>query len=745
MLRPIHLGLGLVIALFVTCGASADEKVSKAKEAPKASEKSDSSSGQSGEKPSPAVKEAETPAPTGKEPEKPLPAMTELEVFNYLLKRTAFVHHPVTGGTSFGTGWIVDLDRKLVVTNLHVVEVTSGLVDVHFPAYDNDEVIREPQHYFNNIKPIRAKVVWTDRIRDLGLIQLDSLPADLAAVPLAKASASVGQQLFSLAGLPRGSEGLWIFTQGPVRSVYKRSLAQGGPIRVVETQMPLNQGNSGGAIVNNRGELVAVFEGLQLNAQLVNMCIDIAEVKDFLAKGLPLVETADVELLNDRGDGHFEEKRFDRAMDDYTAALAINPKSARSQSNRGWVFKERKDFETAIAEFNAALQNDAEMVEAYHGRALARNAIGKHDEAIEDLTQAIRRKPEEASLFSARGDTYTAKGDYDSAVKEYDKAIEKSPKIAQFHANRGDALTQLGRYEDAFKSLDQATIIEPSNAEFFNLAGNMMFAQEQYEKAVILYDLAIQKNGKEAMYFRNRADSLRKLNRFDDAAKSLTTASELEPSNDGIANQLGLVLFDAGQFGPAVEAFTKAISLSGNDASYYGNRGDANHRLARYDAAIADLTRAIALNDKEAAYFAVRGESQQLKGNGSAAVVDFKRAVELDPQRFEVMKTRFVVLANNSGKEIRVQLRYFTVTKEGGTQWFPSEETFLTFTFQPGESAQLLDEAFKVHASRIRFFAESTDGATVWNDHKDADLAIVPDEGYISDGGTKEFKYEFNP
>jgi hypothetical protein len=75
----------------------------------------------------------------------------------------------------------------------------------------------------------------------------------------------------------------------------------------------------------------------------------------------------------------------------------------------------------------------------------------------------------------------------------------------------------------------------------------------------------------------------------------------------------------------------------------------------------------------------------------------------------------------------------------------PARRSFLTFTFKPGESSQLLDESFKIHGSRIRFFAESTDGASVWNDQKDTDLVIAPDEGYISEDGTKEFKYEFNP
>lgn len=674
--------------------------------------------------------------------------MTDTEVYHYLLKRTGCVRFAIDASTfSFGTGWILDLPNRLMVTNLHVVDIRAGKVEVWFPDRDKSgEVIHDAAHYFQNVKPIPATVIWTDRIRDLGLIQLDSLPDGLEEVPLAPASTVTGQQLFSLAGKPRGSEGLWIFSQGTVRGVYKRSIALGGPIQVVETQIPLNQGNSGGAIVNNKGELVAVFEGLRTDAQLVNMCIDLSEVNGFLKIARPLVGATTASDLNTRGDGHFAEKRFDLAMSDYTAAVQADPKYAPAVANRGWIFHEREDLATARAEFDAALKLDPEYADAYRGRAICLRSEGKYEQALDDLTQAIRRAPDEPQLYDDRGLVYYEQEKYDLALAEFDRAIARNDKVANFHSNRAETLSALGRHDEAFVAIDRATLIEPQIAEYFNIAGNIMYAKEEYEKAALLYDAAIKRNGKNAMFFRNRGDAFHQLKRLPEAGRDLAAAMEMDPRNADFANTAGIVAYDAGQYDAAVAAFTRAIAIDGANATYFRNRGDAHRFAERYGQAIADFSQAIKLDGQEAEYFVLRGRAHSAKSDSASAKKDFDRALALDPTTYTRFQTKFIVFDNQSGTEVNLTLQYMTTTRDDQLRWFPAEDRFITFKFKPGESAQLIDtDDFKIHASRLKFFAESTDGTKAWNDHKENELIVVPSEGYVNDSGTEEFRYTLNP
>ena len=79
-----------------------------------------------------------------------------------------------------------------------------------------------------------------------------------------------------------------MYTSGTVRQVYEKHLSSnaGSPlkIKIIETQNPINFGDSGGPVVNDNGELIAVTTAFSENARLVSYCVDIDEVREFLSE-----------------------------------------------------------------------------------------------------------------------------------------------------------------------------------------------------------------------------------------------------------------------------------------------------------------------------------------------------------------------------------------------------------------------------------------------------------------------------
>src|ERR1700722_6171329 len=102
-----------------------------------------------------------------------------------------------SGNTGYGTCFVADLERKLVVTNVHVV---SGVNDVRvaFPRYDiNGKVLTESGAYtFNDY--INGKVLYRDQKRDLALVQMNSLPRGIQALALAPQSIELGEPIYSI-------------------------------------------------------------------------------------------------------------------------------------------------------------------------------------------------------------------------------------------------------------------------------------------------------------------------------------------------------------------------------------------------------------------------------------------------------------------------------------------------------------------------------------------------------------------
>jgi len=246
----------------------------------------------------------------------PTETRADAKVYLQTLRSTTWVLAKNSSGTSSGTGVLVDASRKLILTNFHVVGDARVAV-VFFPEIQGDKPIVSRQHYLDNVRKLglRGRVVAADRKRDLALIQLEKLPEGTQALTLAKTSASPGEEVQSV-GNAGATEALWVYTSGTVRAVYKKQFRTGAgehDFTVVETQSPINSGDSGGPVVNNQGELVAISQSIAPNARLISYCVDISEVNEFLGspwKPAPipvteLLERAELKYTQHES-GHYE-------------------------------------------------------------------------------------------------------------------------------------------------------------------------------------------------------------------------------------------------------------------------------------------------------------------------------------------------------------------------------------------------------------------------------------------------------
>ena len=131
-----------------------------------------------------------------------------------------------------------------------------------------------------------------------------------------------------------GSGGLWGWVDGKVRNIVDQSLPQ-GKVRQVESNVATNSGNSGGPVVNNRGEIVAVHVAGNTKATNMSYHIDLSELNSFLAIARTMVDPKTVADFIARGDRRLMARRYSAARDDFGAAVKSDPKNARARLGRG--------------------------------------------------------------------------------------------------------------------------------------------------------------------------------------------------------------------------------------------------------------------------------------------------------------------------------------------------------------------------------------------------------------------------
>ena len=211
---------------------------------------------------------------------------TGRELYQKILPSCAWV---LAGPEGRGTGWLVDADRKWLVTCFHVVG-DSKSVDVVFSIWRDGRLLADRDDYVADLQKwrIAGKVIRQDPGRDMALIELASIPKNIRAIPLAPRSAHPGERIH-LFGNRRDLAQLWGYTSAFVRQDYRgdegypwrtRKLAQ--RCRLLALQAPINEGDSGGPAVNDAGELAGVTSSILWQAERVAAAIDVAEVRKFV-------------------------------------------------------------------------------------------------------------------------------------------------------------------------------------------------------------------------------------------------------------------------------------------------------------------------------------------------------------------------------------------------------------------------------------------------------------------------------
>jgi tetratricopeptide (TPR) repeat protein len=500
----------------------------------------------------------------------------------------------------FGTGWVVDERRRLMVTNHHVVDGVD-VVEVVFPIVKNGRVINDASAYRNMADRITGNVIDRSPRRDLALVQLGKLPSRAPALTLATECPEPGERVFTVAAMAKGDENFWDFTSGSVRQCSRRHLATGGIANVVETDMPFNQGNSGGPVVNERGELVAVVEGYQTDARLVSLSVALDEVRAYLSACDRLVEPKTARDFLDRGDRRLRAGRHDLAIRDYAEVLRLEPSSSKAKLGRGGAFLAKKDYQTAMEDFRDVLQQEPESIMGYAGRGSCYLGLARYAEAIADLSQAIRRDPDKALWYQKRATASYRMRQYGPSLADLERAVQLDPGNVAYHGHRGELYRIFKRYKEAEADLLFSVTAEPQNPEWLLNLGVLYLDSKNYEAAVNLNTVALRVNDKEPRYYNNRGAAYLGLSRLDQAVADFYKAIALKPDYALAFRNAGLAYYKARTYDKAVTILSRAIELNPRDAQAYSWRAACRAALGDQAGAAADRRAAADLNSRESA------------------------------------------------------------------------------------------------------------------------------------------------
>lgn len=166
-----------------------------------------------------------------------------------------------------------------------------------------------------------------------------------------------------------------------------------------------------------------------------------------------------------RGNAYFEIGDYRRAVEDFSAVIAINPKVAGYFDNRLQAYRSLGLFESALEDANRSVRMTTGQAFAYRSRGLVYGDMNRLQFAIDDFSTAISYEPANAGLYIDRGKFLVRAGRLREAVRDFGAALQVDGRAVEAYRERGLALMRLDEREGSLADLVLFSRAQPGDAE----------------------------------------------------------------------------------------------------------------------------------------------------------------------------------------------------------------------------------------------------------------------------------------
>jgi eukaryotic-like serine/threonine-protein kinase len=312
-----------------------------------------------------------------------------------------------------------------------------------------------------------------------------------------------------------------------------------------------------------------------------------------------------------------KQKNVSDATQILKGVLAQDPNFALAQSGLGLAyFIEYRDspmaglLDQARAACNRAIAIEPNLAPPYVTLARIEAMAGNNALATQHVQRALQLDPHSADAYGAQSEVFSAEGREVDAIASVERAMDLAPDYWRWPVVLGSYYFNDGRLQEAAEQFAKAAQITPDNV-------------------IALRDLGL---------------ASLQLGRLDVAQANLEKVAQLDPSSSAFS-ALGTLLELQGKYPDSVTMYQKALTLSPNDYTAWGNLasgymwspGGHEHAIEAYRKAIelAEMTRKETPEDP--LLLAVLGGYYAAVGDADHSLPLLRQAVALSPDNPDVL------------------------------------------------------------------------------------------------------------
>lgn len=163
--------------------------------------------------------------------------------------------------------------------------------------------------------------------------------------------------------------------------------------------------------------------------------------------------------------------RFDLALGDVNAALAIDARSGLALRARAAIYHNHGRTADALRDLNTELGAQPDDVAALRLRGTVYAETGQMKVAVEDFSKVLDRLPSDVFARQARGLALAATGDHNRAIQDFNRVLERNPRTRVARAARAYSLFITRQFSRAIGDWDLLLADDASELSMFYCRG----------------------------------------------------------------------------------------------------------------------------------------------------------------------------------------------------------------------------------------------------------------------------------
>jgi tetratricopeptide (TPR) repeat protein len=373
--------------------------------------------------------------------------------------------------------------------------------------------------------------------------------------------------------------------------------------------------------------------------------------------------------LYNRGISNDRRGDYNKAYDDFSAAIGIVPDNADFYHNRAFCLRKLNRFRDAVNDYTLSLNIQPDHFKSLHNRAYCLERLHDLDGAAEDYSRALLLEPRHVASLSARAVVYELLERYDLALADYGSALLCVKDAIRAHASAPGRNSKAGAVAaNHISDLRSELHLQVSSARLLSKIGRLDEANAKYTESYAL-SKNLQNAEKSSSDISGGGGFPAKHQLRSGGNAAAADAGGLDPSllPSAILCARGINYKSAEQYKRAIEDFSAALSAeqrpqtsssanaaeAGQDSllayplgTVYNHRGYCFRKLEKYEESIADYTSAIRYSTPQDSVRAYNNRAYCLAriGKFQQAVEDYTAVIGIDPHNSHAFHNRGISL-----------------------------------------------------------------------------------------------------